>query len=160
MSEREINGIRRKFIIASTLSFFMVMLAMGGLIYLFTSISARNEVRQVMDVIIENDGELPKPAGPESSGDEVSAETAAAEEAEAREEEAEDDERHCEARPREGLAGADGLKDRLDAVEARDEGAGHGDEEDELNHSAEDGVLLRQTAGIGRFFSHITSPPH
>ena len=93
MSEREINGIRRKFIIASTLSFFMVMLAMGGLIYLFTSISARNEVRQVMDVIIENDGELPKPAVPESSGDGVSAETAAAEEAEAREEEeAEDDE--------------------------------------------------------------------
>ncbi len=59
MNEREIRGIRKKFILVSTLSFFGVMLLMGGFIYLFSEITLRNEVRQIMRYIVENDGELP-----------------------------------------------------------------------------------------------------
>ena len=62
MSEREIHRIRRKFIAAATLAFFLVMLLMGGMIYLFSSITARNEVRTITDYIIENDGDLPGPS--------------------------------------------------------------------------------------------------
>ena len=62
MSEREIHRIRRKFIAAATLAFFLVMLMTGGMIYLFSSITARNEVRTITDYIIENDGELPEPS--------------------------------------------------------------------------------------------------
>ncbi|MBP5332109.1 MAG: HAMP domain-containing histidine kinase [Lachnospiraceae bacterium] len=60
MSENEIIRIRRKFILVSTLSFFGVMLLMGLFIYLFSSVTLGNEVRQILDYIIENDGELPE----------------------------------------------------------------------------------------------------
>ena len=58
MSERQIQKLRNKFIRISTLSFFGVMLLMGGCIYLFSEMTLRNEVRQIMEYIIENDGEL------------------------------------------------------------------------------------------------------
>ena len=60
MSENEIIRIRHKFILVSTLSFFGVMLLMGLFIYLFSSVTLGNEVRQILDYIIENDGELPE----------------------------------------------------------------------------------------------------
>ncbi len=61
MSEREIHRIRKKFITISTLSFFGVMLFMGSCIYLFSIFALRNEVHQIMDYIVANDGELPIP---------------------------------------------------------------------------------------------------
>ena len=61
MTEREIERIRKKFILISTLSFFGVMLLMGGCISLFSVFTVRNDVRHIMDYIVENDGELPIP---------------------------------------------------------------------------------------------------
>ena len=61
MSEREIHRIRKKFIMISTLSFFGVMLIMGSCIYLFSTFALRNEVHQIMEYIVANDGELPIP---------------------------------------------------------------------------------------------------
>lgn len=63
MSEKRIDRMRRKFILASTLSFFLVMLLMGGLIYAFILITDRNETRQIMEYIVENDGDLPEYKG-------------------------------------------------------------------------------------------------
>lgn len=60
MTEQEINRLRRKFILASTLAFFLVMLIMGGIIYFFTTWASRNEAMQVLDYIIENDGDMPQ----------------------------------------------------------------------------------------------------
>jgi len=45
----------------STLTLFCVMLIMGGFIYLFGTITIRNEAQQIMRYIVENDGDLPKP---------------------------------------------------------------------------------------------------
>ena len=59
MPEYEIKSIRTKFIIISTLSFCAVMLLMGGFVYLFSTITIRNEARQIMYRIVENDGDLP-----------------------------------------------------------------------------------------------------
>ena len=58
MSEREVGRIRKKFILISTLSFFTVMLLMGLCIYLFSTLALRNEVRQILEFIVENDGDL------------------------------------------------------------------------------------------------------
>ena len=79
MTEHEIQRIRKKFITISTLSFFGVMLVMGSCIYLFSIFAVRNEIHQIMDYIVENDGELPIPNSSEislsaSSADDLSAE--------------------------------------------------------------------------------------
>ena len=63
MSEREISRIRKKFILISTLSFFGVMLLMGLFISMFCSLTLRNEVRQILEYIVLNDGELPERRG-------------------------------------------------------------------------------------------------
>ncbi|MBQ9061704.1 MAG: HAMP domain-containing histidine kinase [Eubacterium sp.] len=59
MPEHQINSIRKKFIIISTLSFCAVMLLMGGFVYLFSTITIRNEARHIMNRIVDNDGEIP-----------------------------------------------------------------------------------------------------
>lgn len=59
MNERRLRTIRNQFILLSTLSFFGVMLLMGGLIYTLSETALRSEVRQIMRVIVENDGEIP-----------------------------------------------------------------------------------------------------
>ncbi len=61
MTEYEIKRIRNRFIMTSTLTLFCVMLIMGGFIYLFGTITIRNEAQQIMRYIAENDGDLPKP---------------------------------------------------------------------------------------------------
>ena len=61
MTEHEIKRIRNRFIMTSTLTLFCVMLIMGGFIYLFGTITIRNEAQQIMHYIAENDGDLPKP---------------------------------------------------------------------------------------------------
>ncbi|MCR5321902.1 MAG: HAMP domain-containing histidine kinase [Lachnospiraceae bacterium] len=60
MSENEVSRIRTKFILVSTLSFFGVMLIMGIFIYAFCTLTLKNEVGQILDYIIENEGELPE----------------------------------------------------------------------------------------------------
>ena len=61
MTEHEIKRIQNRFIMTSTLTLFCVMLIMGGFIYLFGTITIRNEAQQIMRYIAENDGDLPKP---------------------------------------------------------------------------------------------------
>ena len=58
MTEREIGKLRKKILLISTLSFFGVMLLMGGMIYFFSTITIRNEARQIMNYIARNDGDL------------------------------------------------------------------------------------------------------
>ncbi|MCR5109185.1 MAG: HAMP domain-containing histidine kinase [Lachnospiraceae bacterium] len=60
MTEREIKRIQRKFIFVSTVAFFLVMFMMGGFIYLFSNITLNNEIKILMKIIADNDGELPK----------------------------------------------------------------------------------------------------
>lgn len=60
MNEREINKLRKKFIVVSTICFFTVMLLVGGLIFFFSETGVRNEALQIMNYIVENDGELPE----------------------------------------------------------------------------------------------------
>ena len=62
MSEERIERMGKKFILASTISFFSVMFLMGGLIYLFITFTERNEVRQIMKYIVDNEGDLPEPS--------------------------------------------------------------------------------------------------
>ncbi len=59
MNEQHIRRIRKQFILISTLSLFGVMLLMGGMVYVFNRITINNEIREIADVIIENDGEIP-----------------------------------------------------------------------------------------------------
>ena len=59
MNKHQISLIKRKFIFISTISFFGALLSMGGLIYFFSESTLRNEVRQITDFIISNDGEIP-----------------------------------------------------------------------------------------------------
>ncbi|MBR0396669.1 MAG: hypothetical protein IJI10_00210, partial [Eubacterium sp.] len=59
MPEHQISSIRKKFIIISTLSFCAVMLLMGGFVYLFSTITIRNEARHIMNRIVDNDGDIP-----------------------------------------------------------------------------------------------------
>ena len=54
----------------STLTLFCVMLIMGGFIYLFGTITIRNEAQQIMRYIAENDGDLPKPDAIQNNDDE------------------------------------------------------------------------------------------
>ncbi len=60
MTEHEVNLIRKKFIWVSTATLFAVMLLMGAAIYLFSTVTIRNEAYQIMHTIAENDGELPR----------------------------------------------------------------------------------------------------
>ena len=71
MTEHEIKRIRNRFITTSTLTLFCVMLVMGGLIYLFGTITIRNEAQQIMRYIAENDGDLPKPDADHANSEET-----------------------------------------------------------------------------------------
>lgn len=58
MTEREVGAIRQKILLISTLSFFGVMVFMGGWIYLFSSLTIRNETQNILRYIAKNDGDL------------------------------------------------------------------------------------------------------
>ena len=62
MNEQEIKRLRLRIIWMATLAFFTVMLLMGGCIYVFNEITQGNEVRQIINYIIDNDGDLPAPS--------------------------------------------------------------------------------------------------
>ena len=57
MNERHIRHIRNQFILISTLSFFGVMLLMGGMIYGFSEYALRNEVREITAYLSDHEGE-------------------------------------------------------------------------------------------------------
>ena len=61
MSERQINRLRRRFTLSSTLAVFFTMVLMGGLISLFSLVTLRSEVRRVMNYIAMNDGDISAP---------------------------------------------------------------------------------------------------
>ena len=58
MSEEAIRKLRLRFIIYATLSLTMVMLLMAGMIYVFNLIVSRNEIRETMQYIVANEGEI------------------------------------------------------------------------------------------------------
>lgn len=62
MSTQAINKLRRKFILVATLSFAGAMFLIAGLIYVTNLLVTRREISNVIDYIIENEGELPSPS--------------------------------------------------------------------------------------------------
>jgi len=58
MNEHAINRLRKKFIFLALISFLLVMIFMGGLVYLINLQTTRRESKAVLDHIIENDGDL------------------------------------------------------------------------------------------------------
>jgi signal transduction histidine kinase len=61
MNERAINKLRIKFISISMISFALVTLVMGGVIYAFNLYAVRREAFAVTSEIIQHGGELPAP---------------------------------------------------------------------------------------------------
>lgn len=58
MSEEAIRKLRLRFIIYATLSLTMVMFLMAGMIYVFNLIVSQNEIKETMQYIIANEGEI------------------------------------------------------------------------------------------------------
>ncbi len=58
MSEEAIRKLRLKFIIYAMLSLSLVMLLMGGMIYVTNLLVARNEIRETMQYIIRHEGDI------------------------------------------------------------------------------------------------------
>lgn len=58
MNNRNIEKIRKKFILVASFSFFSVMLLMGGLIYTASYFAMQNEIHSTLDYIVENDGDI------------------------------------------------------------------------------------------------------
>ena len=67
MSTQAINKLRRKFILVATLSFAGAMFLIAGLIYVSNVLVTRREISNVIDYIIENEGELPSPSSLQDS---------------------------------------------------------------------------------------------
>ena len=61
MSSQAIEKLRRKFILVATLSFAGAMLLITGLIYITNLLVTRREISNVIDYIVDNEGELPSP---------------------------------------------------------------------------------------------------
>ena len=61
MSSQAIEKLRRKFILVATLSFAGAMLLIAGLIYITNLLVTRREISNVIDYIVDNEGELPSP---------------------------------------------------------------------------------------------------
>lgn len=67
MNEQAINRLRKKFIAVAMVSFILVMIFMGGLVYLINLQSTSRESRMVLNRIIKYDGRLPVDEDSESS---------------------------------------------------------------------------------------------
>lgn len=59
MNSRAIQSLRKKFIFISTLTYFLVMLFMGGSINLVNYITTHRQIRLVLSYLIQNEGILP-----------------------------------------------------------------------------------------------------
>lgn len=68
MNTQSIKELRRNFIIIAMLSFMTVMLFTGGLINIANHLRITRNVGNMLDYIIENEGELPDPAEYSSEG--------------------------------------------------------------------------------------------
>lgn len=77
MTEHEVNRIRKRFTMVSTLTLFAVMFLMGGCIYLFSTVTVQNEAYHILTSIAENDGDLVKPEDTDSSSGSTSAASSA-----------------------------------------------------------------------------------
>ncbi len=58
MNQQQIEKLRKNFILLSTLAFFLVMLFMGGVMYLTNQLVLRSQIRRSLNIIAENDGDL------------------------------------------------------------------------------------------------------
>ena len=58
MNERSIKRLRRRFVILAMLTLSLVMLLIGGMIFLVNYSVVRSQVKDTMDYIIENDGNI------------------------------------------------------------------------------------------------------
>ncbi len=61
MNSTEVNGIRRKFIIIATLSFFAVITFTAGMTALANQYSLRTQAGHALELIVLNNGEMPEP---------------------------------------------------------------------------------------------------
>ena len=61
MNSTEVNGIRRKFIIIATLSFFVVITFTAGMTALANQYSLRTQAGHALELIVLNNGEMPEP---------------------------------------------------------------------------------------------------
>lgn len=68
MSAQSIKKLRLNFIIISMLSFLTVMLFTGGFINIINHLFIRDHVGDILDYIIENEGDLPDPSESSSRG--------------------------------------------------------------------------------------------
>ncbi len=69
MSEKSIQRLKNKFILTAMLSFFFVMLFMGGCLYLGNAMITRHQIKENIKYIAENDGILPVEYESLSTGD-------------------------------------------------------------------------------------------
>lgn len=63
MSEQAIKKLKKRFIMVATLSFMIAMILVGGFIYFANMTKTSAEVREVLDMIVKNDGDLPESIG-------------------------------------------------------------------------------------------------
>lgn len=59
MTEKSIRRLKRKFILVAMGALLSVMILMAGLIYFFNYTATRNNIRGILDYIIEHEGNLP-----------------------------------------------------------------------------------------------------
>lgn len=58
MNSKGIIKLQRKFILVTALAFISVILIVGGFMYLASLFATRNEIHEIIDYIIENDGDI------------------------------------------------------------------------------------------------------
>ncbi|MGN0709725.1 MAG: sensor histidine kinase [Anaerovoracaceae bacterium] len=63
MSEQAIKKLKKRFIMLATLSFMIAMVVVGSFIYIANTMMTSSEVKEVLDSIVENDGDLPESMG-------------------------------------------------------------------------------------------------
>jgi len=67
MNLRAIRALRKKFILISTVTYFLVMLFMGGSINLANFLSTHHQIRLVLAYLIQNEGGIPEDSSEEIS---------------------------------------------------------------------------------------------
>ena len=60
MNKQAIEKLRKRFVLIAGLSFMLVMMIMGGVMYVTNLITIRREIYDVLNYIAQNDGDLPR----------------------------------------------------------------------------------------------------
>lgn len=68
MNKRNIEKLRKKFIVVASLSFFIVIVLIGGIMYLANFFATQSEIRATLNYIVENDGDLKRVKNEKSDG--------------------------------------------------------------------------------------------